>query len=287
VIAVLGAGGVGGLLAALLSCAGEDVLVVAPEDTAGRIAGGGLHVRSERFGELTARPAASSRLDRQAQLLIVAVKAPALADALERIDTAPALTLPLLNGFEHFELLRERLPKVMTGTIRVQAERTGPGEIVHSSDFLRIDVAPPSDEAESVVDWLEPAGIDVVIGDSEPDVVWGKLARLVALALTTAAYGQPIGPIRDTPELRDELWAVVGEVAAVARAEGASTDTESVRAELVELPASASSSLARDVAGGREGELDALAGAVERAGERHGVATPAVGRLAEVVRGRL
>ncbi len=147
-IAVLGAGGVGGLLAALLSCAGEDVLVVAPEDTAGRIASGGLHVRSERFGELTARPAASSRLDRQAQLLIVAVKAPALPDALERIDAGPALTLPLLNGFEHFELLRQRLPKVMTGTIRVQAERTGPGEIVHSSDFLRIDVAPPGDEAE-------------------------------------------------------------------------------------------------------------------------------------------
>jgi 2-dehydropantoate 2-reductase len=287
VIAVVGAGGVGGLLAALLSRAGEDVLVVAPEETAARIAGQGIHVVSDTLGEFTARPCASSRLDRQAQLMLMTVKAPDLDAALARIDAAPALTVPLLNGFEHFAPLRERLPKVLTATIRVQSERTAPGEIRHTSPFLRVDVAPPGREADAVAVALGPVGVEVVVSESEPDVIWGKLSRLAALALTTAAFGQPIGPIRSTPELAGELWAVVDEVAAVASAEGAATDAGTVRKEIEALPPGATSSLARDVAAGREGELDALAGAVARAGARHGIPTPAVERLALAVRGRI
>ena len=42
----------------------------------------------------------------------------------------------------------------------------------------------------------------------------------------------------------------------------------------------------RDIAAGREPELDAIAGAVLRAGARHGIPCPTVERLAEMVAAR-
>ncbi|MGI8505788.1 MAG: 2-dehydropantoate 2-reductase N-terminal domain-containing protein, partial [Solirubrobacteraceae bacterium] len=49
-IAVLGAGGVGGLVAAALARAGEDVVVVAREETAELISRSGIEVRSAALG---------------------------------------------------------------------------------------------------------------------------------------------------------------------------------------------------------------------------------------------
>ena len=55
----------------------------------------------------------------------------------------PALVLPLLNGLDHVATLRERFSpeSVVAGTIRVEADRPQPGVVVHSSPFLRIDMA--------------------------------------------------------------------------------------------------------------------------------------------------
>ena len=55
-ISILGPGGVGGLVAAALTRAGEEVVVVARESTAARIAERGIRVTSVRLGDFTARP---------------------------------------------------------------------------------------------------------------------------------------------------------------------------------------------------------------------------------------
>ena len=64
-------------------------------------------------GEVTrvVHPEAAPRLDRPVSLLVVAVKAYALDAALDRIEPGSldgAVVLPLLNGLEHVDLLRER-----------------------------------------------------------------------------------------------------------------------------------------------------------------------------------
>jgi 2-dehydropantoate 2-reductase len=73
----------------------------------------------------------------------------------------------------------------------------------------------------------------------------------------------------------------------VAAADGASVDPVATRAELDAMPYGSTSSLQRDVRGGRPTELDAIAGAVLRAGERHGLATPETAALAELVAARV
>src|SRR5208282_4805952 len=107
-IAVLGPGGVGGLLAGALERSGTDVAVVATEPTAAAISRHGLRVDSVTLGEFVARPRVLERLAEPVDALIVATKAAGLSAALERIATEPGLVLPLLNGLDHIALLRER-----------------------------------------------------------------------------------------------------------------------------------------------------------------------------------
>jgi 2-dehydropantoate 2-reductase len=288
VIAVLGPGGVGGFLAAALARAGEPVTVIARERTAELIERDGIHVESVLHGEFTAHPAAVPRLTEPGATLVVATKATTLEEALERVDAEPAVVIPLLNGLGHLEPLRERfgLERVATGTIRVEADRPAPGRITQTSAFLRVDLAPPSDEVIAFAAALERAGVPADVLDSEAQVVWGKLVRLNALAAMTSAYDLPIGAIRDDPGLRAELDACLREGAFVARAEGADVSAEEELAELDIAHATFGSSMQRDIAAGRAPELDAIPGAVIRAGARHGIETPTIARLYDAIAAR-
>ena len=294
-IAVLGPGGVGGLLAGALARAGQQVTVVARESTAELIADRGLEVDGVRLGRFTAQPGAVARLTEPADVLIVATKATGLDAALDRIETDPGLVLPLLNGVDHMAVLRARFPAaavgghdpVAAGSIRVEADRPEPGVVVHTSPFLRVDMASHDPGArpalEALAEALEAAQVPAQILDSEAQVLWTKLVRLNALACTTSAFDLPLGPIRSSPELRAELLGALREGAAVARAEGADVQTASPLGELEDAHASLGSSMQRDIAAGREPELDAIPGAVLRAAARHGLECPTIERLVALI----
>lgn len=288
-VAILGPGGVGGLLAGALDRVGVPVTVVAREQTAQLIGERGLRVQSVRFGDLTATPRAVARLEAPVDFLIVATKASGLRAGLERIAAGPGLVVPLLNGLDHLAVLRERFgpEAVAPGTIRVEADRPEPGFIVHTSPFLRVDVAAPDGGSTAPVErfaaLLDQAGVPTRVGRSEAQVMWSKLVRLNALACTTSAFDKLLGEIRSTPELRGELIGAIEEGCAVARAEGAVIDPADPVAELQAAHATLGSSMQRDIAAGREPELDAIPGAVLRAAERHGIATPTIQRLVAMI----
>lgn len=285
-IAILGPGGVGGLLAAALTRAGTPVTVVARESTAELIARDGVAVESVLLGDFTARPAATDRLTDPVDVLLIATKAAALDAALARVEAPPRLVVPLLNGLDHVALLRERFggSAVVAGTIRVQADRPAPGRVVHGSRFLGVELASDDPavraELETLAALLEAAGVRTRVRDGEAQILWGKLVRLNALACTTTAYDLPLGEIRGDRLRRAELEGCVHEGIAVARAEGAMLEAETVFAEFEKIHDGFGSSMQRDVAAGREPELDAIAGAVLRAGGRHGLECPTIAALA-------
>ena len=291
-IAVLGPGGVGGLLAAALDADGHEVIVVAREETVAVIAEHGLAVNSVKFGELAARPRAVAALEEPVDVLIVATKAIGLEEALDRIVVEPALVLPQLNGLDHLAVLRRRFSAetVLAGSIRVEADRPAPGVIVHTSPFLLISMASAAPAMAApmgrLADALEHAGVPSQVLDSEADVMWSKLVRLNALACTTSAYDKLLGEIRSTPELRADLVGAMEEAAAAGRAEGAEVDAASAIAELDRAHATLGSSMQRDIAAGRTPELDAIPGSVLRAAARHGLACPTIDRLVTVIAAR-
>jgi 2-dehydropantoate 2-reductase len=286
---------VGGLLAGALARAGTPVTVVAREATAELIAQRGVRVDSVRLGAFVARPDAVARLTEPVAVLVVATKATGLTAALKRVAVSPALVLPLLNGVEHMAVLRERFAPqasdghdpVAAGAIRVESDRPEPGVVVHTSPFLRIDMASRDARARpalgALASVLDEAEVPAQILDSEAQVLWTKLVRLNALACTTTAFDLPLGPIRSTPELRAELVGALREGAAVARAEGADVQASSPLGELEEAHASLGSSMQRDVAAGREPELEAIPGAVLRAAARHEIACPTIERLVALI----
>ncbi|MGH2864312.1 MAG: ketopantoate reductase family protein [Solirubrobacteraceae bacterium] len=293
-IAVLGPGGVGGLLAGALERSGQDVTVVAREPTAALIAERGVQVQSLTLGDFSARPAAVARLEQPVDALLVATKAAGLEPALERVAVEPTVVLPLLNGLDHITVLRRRFgaDTVLAGTIRVEADRPRPGVVVHTSPFLLVSMAsavPAAQPAmQALADVLSRAGVPVKLQDSEADVMWSKLVRLNALACTTSAYDVLLGEIRSTPSLRADLQGAIREACAVGRAEGAN-DIDAARA-IAELEAAhdtLGSSMQRDIAAGREPELDAIPGSVLRAGARHGIACPTIERLVALIGARV
>jgi 2-dehydropantoate 2-reductase len=268
VIALLGSGAVGALLAAELARAGQDTILVTTEASAEAIARDGVTVSSPAFGEHAERvPAVTALRGAAPDVLLVAVKAPHLDAALERIAVDPGVVIPLLNGVDHLAVLRDRFGEVLAGTVRVQAHREGRTRVVHRAPFFTVTVAQPGvPELERA---LEAAGVGVARGGTEADVLWGKLCRLAGLALATTAYDAPLG------EVRDEAEAVAREAAAIAVAEGAAIDAEAIVEELRGLPDHASSSLRADVMRSHppaaDHELDAIGGAVLRHARRHGL----------------
>ncbi|MBB4663252.1 ketopantoate reductase family protein [Conexibacter arvalis] len=284
-IAILGPGGVGGFLAGALARAGDGVTVVARESTAALIARDGLRVQSVVLGDMVARPAATARLADDVDVLVVATKAAGLDDALARVEGEPALVVPLLNGLDHLPRLRERFgTRAVAGTIRIEADRPKAGVVVQTSPGVRVDLASADPERRPALERfaaaLTAAGVPARVEASEPQVLWSKLVRLNALACTTSAFDLPLGEIRADAEKRAELVACVRETAAVANADGAAIDPDDTVAELDAAHATLGSSMRRDIAAGRVPELDAIPGAVMRAGARLAVPTPAVAALA-------
>ena len=287
--AVLGPGGVGGFLAAALDRAAVPVTVVARAETAATLNERGIEVDSVLLGKFQARPPAVERAELgSADMLIVATKAITLGDALGRIEGEPGLVVPLLNGLDHMTALRERFgpDAVPAASIRIVSDRPETGRIVHTSRFLNIDAAPPSARVDDFAATLRAAGVPVNVYDSEPDVLWGKLVRLNALACTTSAFDLPLGAIRDDPEKRAALRACVDEAAAVAQVEGAHADADATWAEIEDAHAGLTTSMQRDLAAGRATELDAIAGSVLRAAARHGLSCPTIESLVEIIRAR-
>ncbi len=287
-IAVLGPGGVGGLLAALLAADGHEVGCLAGPETVRVLREQGLRLTSARFGDRTQPVAAAEVLDQPVDVCLVTVKATQLDAALARMPAdvlGEAMLVPLLNGVEHVAVLRERYPRarVVAGTIRVESTRTGPGEVHHASPFAAVELctAPGVDRLAGA---LERAGLDVRVRDDEGAVLWDKLGFLAPLALLTTVTGQPAGVVRERS--REDLLALVEEVAAVARAEGAPGDATAVVTAFDALPAAMRSSMQRDAESGRPLEVDALGGAVLRAAARHGLEVPVTARLVAQLRSR-
>jgi 2-dehydropantoate 2-reductase len=275
-IAILGPGAVGGVLAAGFVEHGVDVVCVARPDTADVIRSEGLTLRQGQR-EVVVRPRVETELRERAQLLLVTVKAPALAEALDRIEATPSAVVPLLNGIEHLETLRARFPKsaVAAGSIgRIEAWLERPGVVIQPTPSVVMTV-----EAAAPVELLRRSGVEVRAEGSGAEVLWEKLARQAGTAAATSLTQRPVGQLRTDPEWRRRFRTAIDEACAVAAADGVTLSPQAQWEIIEAMPPLLTSSTARDIAAGVPSELDAITGAVVRAGRRLGVETPVLAQM--------
>ncbi|MEW2806711.1 2-dehydropantoate 2-reductase [Streptomyces massasporeus] len=288
-VAVLGPGGVGGLLAALLSRTGHRVICLSGEKTAETLRADGIQVRSARFGDFTARVEADTELREPVDACLVTVKHTALDAALARVPApvlSDGLVVPFLNGVEHPAALRARYrpDRVAPAVIRVESTRVAPGVVEHGSPFAEIDLTGtdvPRPRLDALADAFAAAGPVTRVLEDETAALWAKMSFLAPFALLTTRYGLPLGEVRTRH--RDELTALVEETAAISRACGGPADPAQALARYDAFPPSTKSSMQRDAEAGRPIELDAIGGALLRAAERHGIPAPVAARVVDEV----
>jgi 2-dehydropantoate 2-reductase len=304
--AVLGPGGIGGLLAGVLARQGHEVVCLAGDATAAHLAEHGLRVRSTVFGDFEVGVRAATRLDEPVDACIVAVKAYQLEDALERVEPealGEGLVVPFLNGVEHVQVLRGRYPgaQVVPASIAVEAFKAGPatersdavhgrppeGWIEQRGPFTIVELAAEEatrERVEALAGMLAKEGAQVRVREDGDVLLWDKLVPLGPLALVTTHEGAPAGVARE--RRRDDLAGAVGEAAAVARANGSGIDADNVLALLDMLPAGMRTSMQRDADAGRPIEVEAVGGTVLRAAGRAGISVPVTARLVADLRRR-
>ena len=208
--AILGAGGVGGLIGACLAHAGDSVTLVVRRETLGQDPKQ-LQLESP-FGNFTVNVSVAAEVP-AVDVLWITVKATQLEPALVALKNPDAVRaiVPLLNGIDHISLLRGRYGsrRVIPATIAVETERVNPGHIVHRSPFARLNVSSAGRGVlENTLDQLQQIGFECRFVDDEPTLMWSKLVFLAPFALTTTASDKTTGEILADPNWGRWVWLV-------------------------------------------------------------------------------
>lgn len=299
-VAVIGAGAVGGLLAALLDRAGHDVEVTARGDHLAAIRADGI-VLDGGYGAHVARVAANETLTRTPDVVILATKAQDAAAALDA-NAGVIAGLPLLvvqNGLGGIRVAREAQPAspLLGGLALFATSYLSPGHITVTA-ALPLVIGPtldcPPEVRERVVGLLREA-LPVEVVDSLEGAQWTKLLvnHVNALpAITGLSVQQTVadpalrrvlaGSLRETVRIANRIgirftglqgipgwilpWLGRGPLALTA----ALPRLLARRMGEVPNPGSTLQSLRR----GQLTEIDFLNGAVVRVAGEHGLAAP-------------
>lgn len=284
-VVVFGAGAIGGVIAARLAAAGQEVGLLARGEKLAALKAEGLRL-TDRDGTIAVRPHLSDdpAAFGQPDLLVVALKAPALAGALPQLAAlvGPHTTvLPAMNGIPWWYngsapvraldpdgAILAALPtdRVVGCVVYLAAHMAGPAEVVHASGNRLILGEPDGGETPrlaAAADLLTAAGFAARTTGAIRQAVWGKLLGNLSYNTVGALTGTSIAGTGDDPGLLAIVRRMMEEAQATARANGLdpAVDIDARIAEARTL-GDFKSSMLQDIEAGRPIELAALLGAV-------------------------
>ena len=285
-IAVMGAGGVGGCLGALLARGGNDVTLIARGEHLAAIRAHGIRLLREddEFTvsvEATSNPAEVGPVE----LVLYTVKTYHNLDAIPALRplAGPETTiLTLQNGVQCHQEVEEELGSghALPGAYWTSSQVEAPGVVRCIGQTPRLTFGEPdgtiSKRALSIRDCLTEAGIEAEVSEDAMQVIWSKLVVLSCVAGITSAARTRIKRFIGFPEGRELFVAALREVDAVGRAKGVNLPPGMVdqSLEFIEGFPDFQNSMHADFEHGRSTELEALSGAVVRLGRETGVPTP-------------
>jgi len=296
-IVVVGAGAIGGWIAARLALAGKDVALVARGESLRRIERQGVRLVEEDERHTISLPVTDEpkRLG-ETDILILAVKATALADAAEA--AAPfigprTVVVPMVNGVPWW-LTRDgplrsvdpdgriaaALPagQIIGSVVHAAVSRMAPGEIrVRKADRLILGEAGggTSDRVARLCRLFEGAGIRC---DESADIrraIWYKLWGNATINPLSALTRCTADRLLADPALCRLMLDAMKELAEVGAAIGCAIEESGEdRMEVTRRLGAFKPSMLQDVEEGRPIELEALVGAPIEIARRAGIETP-------------
>ena len=313
-VCIVGAGAIGGFIGARLAAAGQaDVSAVARGATLEALRRHGWRVESPAGDIATpARAASDARELGPQDVVIVAVKAPALAGAASQLAPllrAGSVVVPAMNGVPWWfcrgvagfddPSLRSVDPQgaieasipfdaVLGCVVYASASTPQPGVVRHATGTGLIVGEPlgaRSARADAVVRLLADAGLDAKASADVRYEIWNKLLGNLAINPVSAITGATVDRILADAELRALCAAVIGEAMAIGERIGCrTTQTPEQRLGGAARLGAFRSSMLQDVDAGRPLEVDAIVGAVHEIGGRLDVPRPAIAALLGLTR---
>ena len=305
-ICVVGAGAIGGWMAAKLALAGYEVSLVARGETLKEIDAQGLRLSEGGYLHCVAVAAVddAAALGRH-DLVIVAVKAPSLpemAPTLKPLIGPETLILPMLNGvpwwFTDDPLwsvdpecaAADALPaeQVIGCVVHASCRRTAPNhiDVVHAEKLI---VGEPdggsSERVEKVRALIEDSGIRCEVSENIRRATWYKLWGNATINPLSALTRSTADKLLADVAIRAFMAEAMDELAAIGAAIDCPIDeTSEDRMAVTARLGAFKSSMLQDVEAGRPIELEALVGAPLEIARRTGVATPQLDRIYAMTR---
>ncbi len=273
-VAVVGVGAIGGVLASLLETTGlHDIALCTRRVLAALIVKTPDGVVSVHGRNLTDPNEA-----RGVDWVVVATKTYDAAGAgewLRALTSSGAAVAVVQNGVEH----RERLaPFVESGrivpvVIDCPVERDAEGTVVQRGKVtMKVEAGAVGAEFKEL---FNGSKVEIELVQDFKTAAWRKLCTNAA-GVINALTMKPAGVFHEAA-VAELTLAMVAEVIAVGRAEGAELD-ESVGQQVVDMyrgqPKDSVNSLLADKIAGRRMETDARNGVIVRLGMKHGIPTP-------------
>ena len=292
--AVMGAGGVGGCLGALLARAGNDVSLITRGEHLEAIRANGLKLirPSEEFlveVNATDKPTQVGPVD----LVLFTVKTHFnrhIISTLRPLIGHETSVLTLQNGVESHEQLGAVLGSqiVLPGAFWGSSQVQSPGVIAEAVEarisFGEVDET-QSLRALDIRKMFRDSGIETELSPDPMQVLWRKFIVLSAAAAITSAAQTRIKELLQFTDARKMFCAAMEEALAVGLAKGINLPDDLVQKslEFVDGLPDFQNSMHADYENGRSTELEALSGAVVRMGKQVGVQTPVHGFLYSVL----
>ncbi|MBP2299158.1 ketopantoate reductase family protein [Azospirillum picis] len=308
-VAIIGAGAVGGLLAARLGATGAEVTLVARPNAAAAIRRNGMTMVTplNRVARLNPRVTDDSLSLGPQDLVFLCVKSHALRGTIDTL--APLLgrettIVPMVNGIPWWYPHRQPEPladrplasvdpdgllwrsidpdRVVGATTFVAVEGDGPCRIRHVSDQRFVFGAAGGDAGgggnpavDRIVTLFGQAGFQPAKTGDIRQAIWVKLWGNLAFNPLSVLTGSTLGRLCNDPGTRDVGRAMMLEAKQVAERLGI-VFTTSVD-ERIAMSAGVGdfrTSMLQDYEGGRRLELEAILGSVIELAERTGVEVP-------------
>lgn len=300
-IAILGAGAMGSVYAALLADQGKhDVWCVDVwKEHVDTIRSKGLRVEGASGNRVVKLNATTNAADvKGADLVIISTKADgveAAAKAALDIAKPDAPILTIQNGLGSADKVAAIVgsKRIMIGVVGgFGASMKGPGHAHHNGmEFVRIGEMDGgmTPRMEAVAEAWRAGGFKVLTFDDIHKMIWEKLICNTTYSGPCAATGLTVGQVQATPSAWAFASACATEAFNVARKKGIKLDFTDpvayVKAFGEKIPNSRPSMLLDHLAR-RPAEIDNINGAIVREGRKVGVPTPVNDTLVEVLRAK-
>lgn len=295
-IAVIGAGAMGSLFAGRLADKKHEVsLIEVSGAMIDAITGQGLRMTG-LFGENTYRlpVGAADRYAGSVDLLIVFTKGMHTAsamDAARHLIGPETWALTVQNGIGNVEAIEAFIPRdrIVMGMTNWPSTLLEPG-LINVPGEGEIKVWPADGEASpafnAIAEALDQAGLNCKPDPKVEVAIWEKLAFNSALNSLAAITGLTVGEMGDRAESRNIVFTILDEVVAVAKARGLAVDADHIRQSVEYAFANHRQhkpSMLQDRLAGRRMEIGTITGAVGKAGEALGIATPVTTTFANLL----